>query len=167
MVISLTDIGVYRKIFKCGKREKGKLCTIMNNKLLNISLISWLTAQIIKVIICFIQCKKWDYKKIFESGGMPSAHTAFVCALAYSIAWKYGISSDYFAIVFSFSLIVMYDAMGVRNESGKHAKIINAMQNEMQISNKTQLKESLGHQPLEVIFGVVLGVGISAVARLF
>lgn len=95
---------------------------LMNNKLLAVSLLSWLMAQILKTIINFLHCKKLDYNRLFQSEDMPSAHSALVCALTSSIALKHGISSDYFALALSFSIIVMYDALGVRRESGKHAK---------------------------------------------
>ncbi|WP_312693838.1 divergent PAP2 family protein [Caproiciproducens sp.] len=139
----------------------------MSNTLLRISLLSWFAVQLIKTVICRVQYKKWDYKKLFESGGMPSAHCAFVSSLTYGIACKYGSSSSFFTIALCFSLIVMYDAMGVRNEAGKHAKILNIIQKKIPIAEKTELTECLGHKPIEVFWGAVSGVGISAVSQMF
>ncbi|HEX2985244.1 MAG TPA: divergent PAP2 family protein [Caproiciproducens sp.] len=137
-----------------------------NNVLILISSLSWLAAQLIKSLGYRLKYKTWDYKKLIESGGMPSSHCAFVCSLTYGLACKYGINSDFFSIALAFTLVVMYDAMGVRNEAGKHAKIINDMQKEMQMSEEIHLKESLGHRPLEVLSGAALGIGISAIAQL-
>lgn len=139
--------------------------TLLSNELIVVSVSAWLIAQIIKSVLCRVKDKKWDYKRFYESGGMPSAHSAFVSSLTYGLACKYGISSDYFTIALALSLIVMYDAMGVRYEAGKHAKAINSIQNEMKMPVRSYLNEKLGHRPAEVFFGAVLGVCISAFAH--
>lgn len=136
-----------------------------NNKLLFICVISWFLAQMIKFVVYRIKDKNWDFKRLYEAGGMPSAHSAFVSSLTYSLAYKYGISSDYFTISLAFSLIVMYDAMGIRYETAKHAKVINAMQEKINLPVKKHLNEMLGHRPIEVFWGAVLGVIVSAIGQ--
>ena len=120
---------------------------------------SLIVSQIIKFIIETIKYKKVCLERLFNgSGGMPSTHSAFVSSLTTLIYIYYGSNSQYFAISFIFSLIIIYDSVGVRYESGKHAEIINIITN-----NKNKLKEKLGHTLPEVICGIILGIMISLI----
>lgn len=132
-----------------------------------VCILSWFAAQLLKVLICFWQEKKFDLKLFFSSGGMPSSHSAFVSSLGICVGLKSGFDSELFAICFVFGLIVMYDASGVRRAAGKQAKVINIIVENIEglgIKIDEKLKELLGHSPIEVISGAILGI---AVALLF
>ena len=138
--------------------------SLFQNRMLLTSLYSWATAQILKTIIYWITNKKLDLHRIVGDGGMPSGHSATVTALATTAAIEYGLDSPVFAIAAILAIVVMHDAMGVRLEAGKHAKIINEMNEFMHrmvnddIKVKTKLKEFVGHTPLQVFFGAILGL---------
>jgi acid phosphatase family membrane protein YuiD len=101
---------------------------------------------------------------MFDSGGMPSSHTSLVVGLTTAIGYQYGLGSTMFPLSLAFSLIVMYDAAGVRRHAGKQAEVLNRILDDMfhgeSISEK-KLKEVLGHSPLQVLAGAVLGVFIA------
>lgn len=140
---------------------------IFSNHIFNIAFIAWISAQLIKVTITFIRTKKFSVERLFGAGGMPSAHSSTVCSLVISTARVEGVSSSIFAISVILACIVMYDAMGVRRAAGEHAKVINFFvakhNNEEESDNSIdkKLKEFLGHTPIEVIGGCVLGVLIA------
>ena len=126
--------------------------------------ISWATAQAIKVLLNLIIKHKLDTTRFIGAGGMPSAHSAFVCCLAFSCGLNYGFDSAYFAIAAALSIVVMYDAAGVRRAAGRQAqKINNIIRHLVEDKNADfsdtgkQLKELLGHTPLEVFAGACLG----------
>lgn len=126
-----------------------------------VSVLSWATAQFLKLIITFIEEKKWDFTKLVSAGGMPSSHSSFVTALTVGIGQVEGFHSSLFAACAVLSFIVMYDATGVRWESGQQAAVINRIVEMLQdpdIKLETQLKEILGHTPLQVFAGIVLGI---------
>lgn len=129
---------------------------ILQNRILITSIISWAIAQGIKVAINTAQNRKLDLAVIVGTGGMPSSHTATVVAMATSVGIVEGFYSTYFAIACIFASVVMYDAMGLRRQAGKHAQIINLLITDL--PNKPKLKELLGHKPIEVFFGMVLGI---------
>lgn len=129
------------------------------------TVISWFTAQVIKVILVFIQNKKVDFRRLVGSGGMPSSHTAFVVSLAVSVGLCEGFSSTIFAVSVVVALVVMYDAAGVRRAAGQQAKILNMLVEEWGKNNfkntEKKLKELLGHTPVEVFAGAILGGAIA------
>lgn len=143
----------------------------MENLFHNIVFISaasgWLIAQILKTFIHMFFAKKFVAERLIGSGGMPSSHSATVCALSTSACMIYGVESFEFAISLILSLIVMYDAMGVRRETGIQAKLINEMMDafaEMgnnNLSPDEKLKEFVGHTPLQVLAGAILGILIA------
>lgn len=127
--------------------------------------LSWLIAQTIKTIITLIQTRSFVPERLFGAGGMPSAHSAMVCSLVMCIMHMRGIESPEFAIAVCFAAVVLYDAMGVRRAAGEQAKVINRMVDVMEkdgseISDK-ELKEYLGHTPIEVLAGILLGFIVS------
>ncbi|MDD2220595.1 MAG: divergent PAP2 family protein [Clostridia bacterium] len=138
---------------------------IFANNILNMCVISWLSAQFFKIPFNFLRTKKWDYKACMQAGGFPSSHSSTVCTLCVGVAKVYGVSSTIFAIVAVFSGIVMYDAMGVRRAAGDQAKVINLLTEFMEDFAKKEfnfdnLREVLGHTPIEVAAGIAWGVGI-------
>ena len=129
---------------------------------------SLISAQIIKFIIESIKNKKLMWGRLFNgSAGMPSSHTSFSFSLTVLLLLTQGAISPLFAISLIFSFIVAYDSMGVRLESGKQAEAINVIVDEM-FSRKAKvtiarLKEQIGHKPLEVLVGMLLGTIVSIV----
>jgi len=132
------------------------------------SVIAWFTAQLIKVIIVLIRDRKFDVERFVGSGGMPSAHSATVCSLVVAISREVGFHTPEFAIAVVLAAVVMYDAMGVRRAAGEQAKVLNKML-ERQYGDEedsefaVELKEFLGHTPLQVLAGALLGILIAMI----
>lgn len=128
------------------------------------SLGAWFIAQFIKFVHTLISYKKIDFRKFFSAGGMPSAHTALVSCLSTEVGLVEGFNSTMFSLSVIFSMIVMYDAAGVRHAAGKQAQILNRLVEDYYrnhtISEK-RLKELLGHTPIEVFFGMLLGISFA------
>lgn len=137
------------------------------NKILFAPLSAFLTAQLLKGLLASLKSKKWHWERFIEAGGMPSSHSAMVTALATAAGLSYGWSSSLFTITAIFSVIVMYDAMGVRRAAGIHAKMLNQILEEMGRQDGQQnvkaLKELIGHTPSEVVAGAVIGVIMASV----
>ncbi|AFZ53426.1 divergent PAP2 family protein [Cyanobacterium aponinum UTEX 3222] len=134
---------------------------IFSNKLLVIPLLACFLAQIIKVSVDTIANQKFSFRYIVSTGGMPSAHSALVGALATGTGQILGWSSPEFAIATIFAVIVMYDAAGVRQAAGKQARILNQIMDEFlrhEDFNEERLKELLGHTPFQVLVGLLLGI---------
>lgn len=142
----------------------GFFSEIIGNKALIIAMVAWLVAQVLKVILTLMREKRLDFTRFVGSGGMPSSHSSFSMALTTSIGKMHGWDSSIFAISLSFSLIVMYDAAGVRRAAGQQARILNKIIYDFQKNKKVKeerLKELLGHTPKQVIMGALLGIIIS------
>lgn len=132
--------------------------------ILEISLLSLITAQIIKVFTIH----PFNLSRIIGSGGMPSSHASFVSSLSTSIGLKYGFNSDLFALAAVFSLIIIYDAGGVRRAVGEQANILNKIIKHLDFKQLSrgkdkniiikELKELVGHTPFEVVIGAILGI---------
>lgn len=142
--------------------------TLFTNKILITSLLSWFVAQVLKFIIYYLINGKIDITRLIGDGGMPSGHSATVTALAFMSGVVYGVDSGVFAIALVLAIIVMHDAMGVRLETGKQAKIINMLVNAFEDINHIEitndmLKEFVGHTPFQVICGSILGVIVSLI----
>ena len=121
----------------------------------------WMAAQLFKLIRNLIQTKKVDFTYFVSTGGMPSAHSALVCALATSVGLAEGFGSTIFAVALAFAGVVMFDAQGVRRAAGLQAKLMNQIIQELfreHHLSQTKLAELLGHTRLEVFFGLLLGV---------
>ena len=134
---------------------------LMNNHLLWMALLSSLLAQWLKLVVRYFERGRIDFHVLVETGGMPSSHAALVAALAVGIGLQEGWDSALFAAAVVFAFIVMYDAAGIRQAAGKQAKVLNKMIDEL-FGEKHQfsegrLKELLGHTPIQVIAGAVLG----------
>ena len=139
---------------------------IINNKIIQTAALSWLVAQIIKIIIDCIKNKTINPTLIVSSGGMPSSHSSFVTSLACANGFTEGFGSTLFAITFVFAMVVMYDASGVRRAAGKQAEVLNIFIANFEkhgIKIDSKLKELLGHSPVEVFAGAILGIVISVI----
>lgn len=143
---------------------------LLFNPVLFSALVAWAIAQTLKVLIEFIILKKWNWALLFQAGGMPSSHSAMVSAAALSAGLISGFDSTPFAVAAIFAMIVIYDATGVRRESGKQAVLINSIIEEFskgKIPPQDKLKEVLGHTPGEAILGTLLGLSIGFVISFF
>ncbi|NLB90333.1 MAG: divergent PAP2 family protein [Clostridiales bacterium] len=122
-------------------------------------------AQMLKVLIYWAIERKFNWRRFFGSGGMPSSHTALVVTVAVMIGSTEGFHTSQFAIAFTLMIIVMYDAAGVRRETGTQAKVINRIIRNIFIDGNPvsddELKELVGHTPLEVFAGVIVGLLVS------
>ncbi|MBP3470451.1 MAG: divergent PAP2 family protein [Lachnospiraceae bacterium] len=139
---------------------------IIHNEILLSAVAGWFVAQILKTLLHVVVTKSFDPERLVGTGGMPSSHSATVCGLATAVAINYGTSSVEFALAFAFAIIVMYDALGVRRETGKQAKVLNEMMslfNNMgtKMSTEDRLKEFVGHTPLQVLVGAFIGFGLA------
>ena len=141
---------------------------LLNNHHLITAIFACISAQIIKVLIEYAYSKKIDKALFISTGGMPSSHSAFVVAMAASVATTEGLHSPIFAVAAVFASIVMYDAAGVRRAAGKHAEVINALVERLEnfgITPDEKLKELLGHSPIEVVAGALWGIASTAIAH--
>jgi len=140
------------------------IAEVLDNRVLIISLAASLIAQIAKLITGMVQGRQLQWQSLFETGGMPSSHAALVSALAVGIGCTQGWNSPIFAIATVFAVIVMYDTMGIRRAAGKQAKLLNQIVFEVFDENRAgefdPLKELLGHTPLQVIAGAILGASL-------
>ena len=138
---------------------------ILDNEILICSVISWAVAQVLKILVYWLVEHRWSWQRVFGSGGMPSSHTSFVVSLAVMIGAIHGFDSVYFAISFALMSVVMYDATGIRREAGTQATVINRIIRDLLINGKKisdeELKELVGHTPLEVFAGALLGLIVS------
>lgn len=136
------------------------MAKLWENKCLWIPIITWFVVQTIKVIIEIVQNRKLDVRRWWGSGGMPSSHSAFVCSLATTIGIVEGMDSAVFALSICFASVVMYDASGVRRAAGKQARILNQIieSEGKNINVQEKLIELLGHTPLEVYVGAIIGI---------
>lgn len=136
---------------------------LLQNHLLLNSLIAWTAAQVLKTIIYAVLNRTLDIRRLFGDGGMPSGHSATVTALAATAAIEYGLSSAMFAIAAVLAVIVMHDAMGVRLEAGKHAQALNELLElfSSDLETDVKLKEFLGHTPMQVLGGALLGLVVA------
>lgn len=137
---------------------------LTGNLVLNLSILAWASAQLIKFFLVLITERRLAWNHILSSGGMPSSHSSTVCACAASLAYLYGTSSPHFAISAVVAAIVMYDASNVRRAAGEQARLLNYIMEhwsdlEPEVFGK-KLKEMLGHTPLQVLMGALLGIVI-------
>lgn len=140
----------------------------VRNEILMSAALSWGLAQVIKTIIHLIVTKKFVAERLIGSGGMPSCHSATVCALTTSIIINEGIHSPFFAMSAILAIIVMYDARGVRRETGIQATVLNEMIEIVEklgadVSYDEKLKEFIGHTPLQVLVGAIFGIFVALV----
>ena len=128
-----------------------------DNSVLFWSLLSCLIAQFFKIIFNFFSTGKIRFGIMFETGGMPSSHSALITGVTSGIGFEIGFDSPVFALAIAVALIVMYDASGVRRSAGLQAEEINKLLKKLNQEPETELKETLGHTKLEVFIGSFLG----------
>ena len=139
----------------------------IKNKIFMTTLSAWVVAQTIKVMLGVIRERRFDFRWFVGTGGMPSSHAAGASCLATSVGIVYGFDSVYFALGASFALVVMFDAQGVRRATGRQARILNKITEDIYWQgkiNEHRLRELVGHTPIEVIVGFLLGVAIAVAA---
>ena len=140
------------------------------NPILTVALLARFVAQVLKTLINFILLGKFQLERMWGDGGMPSAHSATVCAMVIATARSEGLSSAIFAVAAVVAIITMHDAMGVRRETGEQAKVLNKMIEQwIDVTEKNapflqnmHLKEMVGHTPLQVLAGFVVGCVVGA-----
>ena len=141
---------------------------IYHNKILMTTISAWIIAQSIKLVLGVVRYKRFDFRWFVGTGGMPSSHVAGAACLATSVGLEYGFSSAYFALATSFAIVVMFDAQGVRRATGRQARILNKITEDIYWRVKFdegKLRELIGHTPIEVIAGLFLGILIASVTR--
>lgn len=134
---------------------------LSQNMILMTAITSWFLAQVLKTFTNYWKNKEFDFTRLVGSGGMPSSHTALVVSLATAAGLHDGFQSSSFALSFVLAAIVMYDAAGVRRAAGKQARVLNKLLIELKANHTIRdirLKELLGHTPLEVLAGALLGI---------
>ncbi|MBR5560684.1 MAG: divergent PAP2 family protein [Clostridia bacterium] len=134
---------------------------ILNNRFIQAGFLAWAIAQGLKVVLTLIITREFDKTRMWGSGGMPSSHSSTTCALMMIIGFSEGFDSALFALAFAFSAIVMYDAAGVRRSTGKNAAVINRLIDDLYQDGsfkEEHLKELVGHTPIQVLAGALLGV---------
>lgn len=134
---------------------------ILSNPVLIAGFTSWVIAQLIKVPWNYLSTGKWDWVLLLRAGSMPSSHSALVASVAHATGLFVGFASPLFALALTLAAIVIYDATGIRLQAGKHAEIINRIVRDTvkgKRTNEKQLKEVLGHTPLEALAGTLLGI---------
>ena len=140
---------------------------VTGNPVIDCALLAWLLAQVIKVILDLILTRKFDWHRFVSSGGMPSSHSAFVCACAAAMGYMYGWTSPVFTISAVVAIVVMYDAANVRKAAGEQAKILNYIMDHWTEMKPAlfgkELKELLGHTPFQVLMGGLLGIAVGLV----
>ncbi len=142
------------------------LAEIFSNHVLIAALISWFLGQFLKVPIEYLVKRRWNWALWFSSGGMPSSHASLMVTTTLSIGLYYGFGSPLFALAFAISMIVIYDATGVRRQAGYHAQKINLLFEEFFSGRpipQERLKEVLGHSPRQVVGGIILGVLVALI----
>ena len=146
---------------------------LFSNELFVSAAIAWFVAQVLKTIIHTFLTKDFSFERMYGSGGMPSSHSSTVTALATTAYLVHGAGSSEFAISAILAIIVMYDARGVRRETGIQAKVLNDLidllkdvHNEL-MSMNDKLKEFVGHTPLQVAAGALLGFAIALIVHIF
>ena len=146
---------------------KGIIDFIIEYKYIVVPFCVWFFIQLFKLITEIIKTKKFNFKKIMQAGGMPSSHTAVVVSLTTMVGKSEGITSPIFGVALIFAFIVMYDAAGVRRAAGKQAKLLNKLIETPGLSTgevQEKLVEVLGHTPLQVIVGALIGLGVGLIA---
>jgi uncharacterized protein len=141
-----------------------KFEAILQNHVLWTALAGWFLAQAFKIPIDYFRSKQWNWALFFAAGGMPSSHSALVTSVALATGLYHGFDSPLFALAVAIAMVVVYDATGVRRQAGMQAQKINILVEELlrghPISHQ-QLREVIGHTPLEAIGGVLLGLVVA------
>lgn len=139
---------------------------IITNKYIYLSFGVWFCIQLSKVIVDLIKTKKFNFKRIMGAGGMPSSHSAVVCCMTALLGKEYGFGSGIFGLAVIFAFVVMYDAAGIRRAAGKQAKLLNKIVETPGLTTvqvQERLVEVLGHTPVQVLVGAIIGFVVGAI----
>jgi len=145
------------------------LSGIFNNPVFIATIAASLMAQILKLPMCYLQHKEWDWALIFSAGGMPSSHSAVVTAAAAGVGYYVGFDTPLFGLAFAVASVVIYDATNIRRQAGFHAQQINRIIKEVfsgeikTVEDFKELREVLGHSPAEALGGIILGILVNIV----
>ena len=146
---------------------KAILIQIYSNKIFMTTVSAWIIAQTIKVALGIIRQKRFDFRWFVGTGGMPSSHAAGAACLATAVGIEYGFTSVHFALGASFAIVVMFDAHVVRHSTGRQAHVLNKIMEDIYWQGRIhggRLRELIGHTPIEVITGAILGSTIAFVS---
>ena len=136
----------------------------MKNHILSVTIAAWIFTQTVKVTLGVIREKKFNFRWLIGTGGMPSSHAAGATALAFSSGLELGFSSPIFALAFVFAIVTMFDAQGVRRSAGEQAEILNKILEDIYFQGKIKegkVRELLGHTPIQVLAGSIIGALIA------
>ncbi len=137
---------------------------LLRNRHLMAVAVAWCSAQVLKPALYWMTRRRWDWRRMYNPGGMPSAHTAAIAALATAVGLLEGVNSALFAVALITAIVVSYDAAGVRRSAGLQAKVLNQILEELFSGRpiaQEHLRELIGHTPFEVLVGAALGIGVS------
>jgi len=140
---------------------------VLDNRVLIAALLAWAVAQGLKMPIEYARTRRWNWVLLLRAGGMPSSHSSLVTALAHGIGLSVGYDSAMFALAVVVAMVVIYDATGIRRQSGLQAETINVLVRDLlkghPMRHEKQLREVLGHSPLEAIVGLCLGLAVAQI----
>jgi len=142
----------------------GLFFQISRNKILLVTIVVWITGQSIKIVTNLLRGKRFNFRWVIVTGGMPSSHAAGVTALTTCCGLEYGFQSGIFALAFVFAMVTMFDAQGVRRSTGEQAEILNRVIDDMYWHKKLdmgRIREFVGHSPVQVLAGFLLGLGMA------
>jgi uncharacterized protein len=146
------------------------LSALLGNTPLVAGLLAWSFAQTIKLPIGYLQNRTWDWSLLLRPGRMPSSHSALITAASLGVGLTEGFDSPLFGLSVALALIVVYDATGIRRQAGRHAETLNALIRDLFESHQLrhqELREVLGHSPLEALVGVLIGLAIAILVFVF
>jgi acid phosphatase family membrane protein YuiD len=142
---------------------------IFQNPVFIITMVASLLAQMLKLPLCYLRTKEWDWSLLFSTGGMPSSHSAVVTAAAVGVGHYAGFDTPLFGLAFAIATVVIYDATNIRRQAGFHAQQINRIIKELftgevkPVEEFKELREVLGHSPAEALGGIILGILVNIV----
>jgi len=142
------------------------LIALLENKVLIAVLLGWFIAQILKIPTEYMRSRRWLWAMFFAPGGMPSSHTALMVSGTLAVGLYHGFDNPIFGMAVAITMIIAHDASGVRRQAGMHAERINVLFDELlkgHMWDENELKEVIGHTPLEVIGGIILGLIVATV----
>ena len=142
------------------------LLDIFQNKVLIAVLLAWLLAQAFKIPSEYLRSRRWMWAMFFAAGGMPSSHTALMVSGTLAVGLYYGFDNPIFGVAVAATMIIAHDAAGVRRQAGKHAERINVLFDELlngHTWSEDDLKEVIGHTPLEVVGGIIFGMLVAII----
>lgn len=142
------------------------ILNVFQNRVLIIALTAWGLAQVIKIPLEYLHTRHWNWALLFSVGGMPSSHAALLTSAAHAIGLYYGFDNPLFALSVAITMVVTYDAAGIRRQAGVHAHRINVIFDELlrgHTVKQKDLREVLGHTPLEVAGGILFGIVVATI----